>query len=631
MVEVVQGDYQIDMRRREIFIPKMKLRKTLPNLDMLVEKRGIAKALGHISEYALRYSFRTITTRLNELNALLEVLRKKFGSKAILDRNTREHEPLQQLIEKITKEEKSHRRPSTNAEWIKNLNLILGELASCGVIREFQPIAVPRGSRKNTKHRPDLVALHPQLAVGASNATAGVDAAAKQYLVYANSLENLRRALEDEYLTAKRKFDEGMALLGLASPNIVDRFKSALKMGGRRATREFSEIFPAEDKKQQLANLLKIYRDHYFLKPNRRIKGVFNAYLQGLINSFGGATELCDYITYSAQTITAVVTILLIDRNVNPSVALGLLNNYESPTDDTNVVVIHAIKLRVGPEEIPLSLPLYEEGRKVTVAVGLREIFAANQWVRDTHPEVAHSLFAYMSHIGPSTLKFETFAKYLDILGKKHGFDRLRSSSIRPTGAVRSLGEGDLHSVAQQLQQANGSTSTAGYLSGAGFMLVSRMRDFQENFQIGIVGEMPDVLRSLGYTPSQAKVAKERAKRTGLGFYCRDPNEAPLRASNEGHCQEVGKCSTCKIKLFVADPLSIAEQIAIDRIISRRMDELSCEDPVRWESTWVNMLAFAKTVVSKIKSSYFSKHLRAAEKLADELIERGYDPTGVKP
>lgn len=628
-VEIINGDYSVDVAKREIHIPAMNLKRTIPNIQMFVEETDIGRALGCIAEYSLRYARTTITGRLVCLNKLLEILQSRFRTKKQLNRHSLKEGKLQAILEKILRE--SEKSAPTHAHWIKEINAMVGELASCGYVREFTPIPVPGGSRRNSKPRPDLIALHPHLAVGGSNAIAGEDLQAKQYLVYVNSLESLRRALEDEYITAKQIFDAGTLLLAKANPHAVDAYKHAVSIGGKRATKLFDKVFPVDDREQALANLLRIYRDHYKCKPGRRIKGVFNHYVQKQIIAFGGADNLCNHLTLQARTIAIVVALLQIDRYVNPSLALALTSDYESPTDDPNVVTIHSIKLRVGPEEIPLSLPLQEEGKRVSSATALRELLAGNQWVRDTYPKLKHSLFAYMGSFGPTVLSHETYAKHLRELGKAHGFSHLLSSSIRPAGAVKELGNGDLHSVAQRLQQANGSTSTAGYLKGAEFMLVARIRDFQENFQIGIIGDMPSVFKSLGYTPAQAKAAKERARRTGLGFFCRSPEDAPRKASDGGPCEELGKCATCTIRLFVADALSIAEQLAIDRIISKRMEELACDDPIRWESTWVNMLAFAKVVLTKVKSSHYSKHLRAAEKLADELIKRGYDPIQVRP
>lgn len=629
-VEVAEGDFTVDVKTLTIEVPRLGLVRQITHLGLLIDEPEHAEALRCIAAYSLRYSKSTASGRINYLKRLLRELHTNYGSKQEIGRQISDGKTLSEIINDLTAKSRLEVEPSTFNERAKELNAILRELTSCGLIREAIQIKTVRGARRKSVPRPDLIALNPHLAVGLSKPDSPNGIAEQQLQIYGDTLVTLRRALEREYLKAKQQFEEGQKLISQASPNVVETFQAAQKLGGRAETKALQLLFPEDNDEIALANLLKIYRDCYQLKPGKGKKGNFHAFMSTQVKRFGGAEALTNLLTLGTKGIVAAAAHLQVERNVNPSLLFPLEVDYESPSDDANHVLIHAIKRRVGPEEIPLLLPLAEEGWKVTSASALRGVLECNQWVRDTYPDLSKKLFAYISYQGPTTLTQETYAKYLEQIGKSCGLRRLLSSSIRPTGAVRALSNGDMHTVAQELQQAPESTSTAGYIQGAQSMLVARIRDYQENLQIGIAAGVPGALEALGYRPSEIELLKSKAKRTGLGFFCRNPDDAPSKNPTDGECNDVGRCSRCKVKLFVADPLSIAEQIAIDQILTSRMEELSSEEPQRWESVWVHMLAFARVAIQRVQSSYYARHMREANQLAKQLIEAGYDPTELK-
>lgn len=625
-VEVSAADYTVDVALRRITVPSHGIDRRFPGIELLVGEANVHAALMAVSEYSLRYTSSTATGRLIVLSRLLKQI-----TTAREQMNTSTSEIAIQTVD-IMKELTTvvgaivFKEIPTKAEFLKTLNSILGELTSCGLLA-FTPFAIPPGSRRKSNPRPDLVKLNPELQTAPALPQANRDVSSYQMAIYVDSMERLRTVMEDVVLTAAKKFELGSKLIEQAPSKIIVDYQKALAFG-RGSRQLFEEIFPSDNDDVALANLLKIYRDHYYIKPGGGTDGVIHLRLAQAVKRFGGAANVADHLTLSARTVTAIAALLLIERYVNPSLVLSLPTSYERPTDDRNMILVHGVKLRVGPEEIPLLLPLTDTHRKLTAATALRMLFRCNSWVRATYPQLTEALFAYISYFGPTTLSQEVFADHINEIGKSNGFTKVLPSSIRPTGGVIEIARGDMHTTSQRLQQAHGSSSTHGYLLGAETMLVARMREFQENLQIGIAATVPAALEKLGYSGEKALHAKEKAKRTGLGFFCRD--EEKSRITSNGECQIVGHCASCHVKLFVADPLSIGEQIAIDEILTARMEKLYADDPERWESVWVNMLAFAKACVEKVKSSYFSRHLKEARQLARQLVDSGYDPTKLR-
>lgn len=537
----------------------------------------------------------------------------------------------QRLIDHFTITQRKHLAPSSYGEVVKMLNVYLEELGSCGLVPAFKPVQVPKGARKSVKHYLPIAAAvqaKPSDVSDELQETAEERRhASRELRRHTESLATFRETLEAEFLKGMAQIELGEQRLQRARSDIVEQYCHALTLASRPRTRALEALFPESDVEQSASNLLVLFRDYFGQFPTQH---ELNSPTLKAIQKLG-VQELKSQLTLGVRPLVAALAMLQEETGVNPSYGLSLECDYEQPTDDKNIVLITSVKLRVNLEPIDFELRINDGVHQVSVASALRQVLKCNQALRTG--ALANKLFVYNGWHGIAEVSAQQYALILPKISKDAGLGRVLPSNVRPSTVLRAIAapHADAHTARQRLRHATNSTSSFGYVAAAAPVFESRMRDFQEMYQVGLAGNVPGALESLNYSKDQIKTLKAAAERTGLGLYCVGVDRTDKPQNPDGSCAALGTCSQCPAKLFVADPFSIAEQIAIHELLTTRMNELETDDPIRWQSTWTPMLALSTVILQRVKTSHYARHLRNARRLASEMLSIGYDPTLLRP
>lgn len=573
----------------------------------------------------------------------------------------------------VTTLEQSPTALSTFVEHIGNFFRALDELTSRGLATRCVRPTLPKNYHAAGKHRPGLIEqssktpVAPELlaqlkqhinalnlplkgdeAHGLLSSLAAqvpvdilhdeVAVAEAIFSINAKALADVRAAAEDTFLHWRDVWLKGQALLNTPGISAVNVLRHASGEPKNKANAPRRALFSPDLGDEAIGNFLRFFNEKFGPHVPSQVELKWPTFMQEAFWQLGGRENFDAGFCLHRRGVAAAVILYLVDSGANISTALNLTTDSEQETDDPNFVNLVSFKDRAGPEPIVKQLPLKTPGVRVTAAQALRDVREMTQMRRKMYPELlGDSLFVFTFYEQPSILTNEVLANNFRYMLRDRQMPQVWTpSAIRIAVGVEVSGKtgGDLDKVGRKLSHAAGSATTPIYaLRLAVRLLLSRkIREYQTILESAFATHTIRGPQVLGYSDEAAGLLVDKAVRTGLGFLCRDATARGGKVEDTGaSCPELGRsCAGCHSRVFMADMDSLAEIVAVNDSLSKRLDSAGDGEQDAWAENWLDLYAFSSAVSHKAKRSRFAYLMPAARRKAQELLSAGFDPALIR-
>lgn len=672
--------------RSEIIVDDGELRLEVPSLRRVFDFTSAGKAVGPkakaiakaLTEYYTRFSRSTAIATHLAVSKLFDHIaatpkhRKKLRAAPTLNANPGIAAWQSAVAERLAAMSELDRLITTHAEEVGCLFRALDELASRGLAAKCQKPRLPKNYHAAGGHRPTLVEqsgsepvskllienierriAELDLHVEGKDVSALIRALAAQVpqeLLHdettfvdainglnTKSLRDIRQVAEDTYITWRDVWEKGQELLESTPSSVADQIAEGLRLPKHLAKRTLTDLLSPQHTAAARGNILKYYGKYHNYRVPQETELLWPIGAKRLQWSLGGRYDLDASFCLHRAGVAAAILLYLVDAGANAAVALSLRTDCESLTDDENIVEIDSVKERVGPEPLVKALPIRETDTKVTAVEALRGVRRMTAGRRKLYPNLPDALFIFSHWANPSVATSEFLANNLRYMLRGTGLPKdWTPSAIRVSVALKVAGHtrGDFARVGRVLQHVPDSSSTPIYALRLPIrlMLVRRIREFTTLYEVAFASQSPRAVQALGYSEDVGQFLLSKARRTGLGFLCKDPLAGAQPGVKAGeNCSKVGNCPSCTMRLFLVDIQSLAEVLATHSRLGARQEELEASQAQRWHDTWLDLYAFTCVVIEKTKTSRFAYLLPRARKRAETLLSNGFDPLLLRP
>jgi hypothetical protein len=555
---------------------------------------------------------------------------------------------------------------------VQNLEAVLGELASCGLLADVKKIEPPKNVHLRKVPKPGLFELaartnqakredHNELvehfrAIGvpvedAEAATyiemlAGVLTAEERkdpkkvtgaYQRHTRKhLVALTSAAEAEYLAWAQHYANGQSMLASADKTVLEAFDAG-KLSAHSIA-DFRFYFPKHDAATTTANLLLLINERFHgrLPSCHLLPKPLGTRLHRAVFLSGGVNRLDAMLTLHRNGVAAAALLYIIDTGANVATALSLELDFERPTSEPGIVEFFAIKARANYAAIYDVLPVNDPGRQISTVKALRGVVEMTNRLRSNFPDLGKSLFVFRFFQEPSIASGEFLAMQLRYLLKATALPSgWRLSGIRTAVGVDDAldGSGTLKGLKRTLHHSGNSLAvTRGYALHwpVRKSLELETAKYQELFQAGIAANLEGAFTWLGKSVDQAKELLAESRKKGLDFL--SGGAARLQGTRGAGAQEPAgdKDDPCHTRVLVTDEQSLAEIIATKRSLELHWEQLRADSTARHNELWIELLAFATAAIAEVKRSRFAYLVPRAERKADQLMKAGFDITDIR-
>lgn len=624
--------------------------------------------------YFQRFARKTAVGRFQEFMAFGKWLSKdqSVSQRFMAESTTKEIWPNQLWIQSLNRWSDVLRKRhgthyTTLAECFGNLYLCLDALAHAGIVPHTSKPALPRNYHMVGKRRPSLSELQG-ISEAANNVLTDVqkevlkrvgDAESDEARRYAallasiiprelahdevsfaealqrhnrQLLDSIRRVSEETFIHWQEQYRLGQQLIAAAEEESADWLTQVFQA----KTEHFGELlnrwFPTSDEQRARGRFLRALATLYGDQVPSESKVANPSRYRHLVRRFGGRHSLDGMLTAHINAVAAAMFLYLCDSGANVSSALELRIDFEEPTDDPSLVRVCTTKPRAGYPPIIDTLPVRDLTVQVTAVEALRAIREMTAHRRQIYGHLGDTLFVYTYFNEPSAANGDFVANRLRYFMRDSEVPgKYLPSSIRQSVVldVAMRNDGNLRTVNAftHHQGSKGVTERYARAWPIRLILTRRIREFQTLLEASLVFGIEDGFQRLGVSPEVGAHLYERAVRTGLGLSCSSQGSSAGTGEGTNSCDHLGDCPMCERRLFLVDEANLAEILALHKILTDRQVEMESEQPVKWEKTWIPLLAYATVVIDIVKNSHYARYLKPARKMAERLLAQGYDPT----
>lgn len=383
----------------------------------------------------------------------------------------------------------------------------------------------------------------------------------------------------------------------------------------RAATKKF---FPLGNPVVAQANLLRLIADRYGrLCPDSLC---YEGYFASQYLKAGGSQTLQSMLSPTRRVVSAGVLLYLVESGANCSVGATVSRGpyCRSPLEGHKRVTGYKVR---AEKNIVDDLPCRHRDGSIS-AIDALEFLAKVTPRLEAHPEVlaTYAIGGETRHLSQAGLRVDM--KQLLSHSEKLRTYNITPSMLRPTKLlVVQLRNPADRSVAQRIAEHQDWRTTIGYTNKLPFrqILERKALEFSNHVQVLIADEAVDKpWVHFGATKLDWRESIMKAKRTGLGVYCRDPFDSPQPDVAKGiKCLKLDRCIECRQRVVIADPESIADMI-LWREGLVRAEKVWLESRIeQWEKTWLPWLAFFQVVLDEKMATGRLRAVRGeAERLA---------------
>jgi len=320
----------------------------------------------------------------------------------------------------------------------------------------------------------------------------------------------------------------------------------------------------------------------------------------------GGVAYVQPRLAAPLSAVSAALTMYLCESGANIAVALTCDSAALRPSQVPKHTQVVSTKARAGGKPIILDLPNESVDGRLSAVQALKRLTEATEPLRRRAGGSEDRIALFPRGGSVHAVEewsyrdaFKQIAKRTASLGKSH----VVPSMIRPTVLLTTQlsNPGDL-SVAQRLAHHEHGTTTFGYVRKLPYRIIleERIRLFANSVQMVISSGAANADLKWGPTPGNQDEKDTRARMTGLGVFCADPEAGEQLDYPRGvTCRATDRCIACKMIIVVAEPYSIADmmiwQEALLHVESKWLDERYA----RWTEVWVPWQAFFHVVLEE--------------------------------
>ena len=434
------------------------------------------------------------------------------------------------------------------------------------------------------------------------------------------SLPEAIRILCDERLVELRKaasaivgpwcetYREGRAILAEAEHDGLQIFETLERerecgIGTVRWRILVESFFPRSQPRRALANLLAVVEAKFHGICPKAYQGAWVNFWGNQFRKVGGVRVVQAYLCPPRLVVSAVVCLYLCESGVNSGVTLGMKANAIRASRRPRHIIVTGRKARARNRAIYSELPLRRTVHGCMSAAEALKFYAdAVRLLRTGHEDLP--LFV---HVARGRLQqLSDWSLYLDFSAIVAMSERLASlrifpAMIRPTVLLSmQLRHPDSYEAVQMFAQHRSDTTTMGYVRKLPYRIIleQRMRRFAETLEV--VAANRDAWEKMGRPVAGWLEAIDRARRTGLGVWCQDPEAGAQPDVPKGTaCHAVDRCLGCSKFLVVADEESVADMIVWSKALEDAEPAWLDDNHERWTEHWVPWRAFFEVVLNE--------------------------------
>ncbi|MYD94732.1 MAG: hypothetical protein F4Y02_13815 [Chloroflexi bacterium] len=421
-------------------------------------------------------------------------------------------------------------------------------------------------------------------------------------------LVELRRAASAIVEAWRETYQQGCALIAEAEYDGLHLFEMLEKERGHgvftmRWRRLVESVFPRSEPRRALANLLALIAAKFHGICPHPERDPWGSFWSVRYRDAGGVKAVRAYLCPPRLVVSAVVCLYLCESGVNSGVALGMKVNAIRPSRRPRHIIVTGRKGRARNRAIYSELPLRSTAEGCTSAAEALQFYA--DAVRPLR--IGHEDMPLFVHGGAGPLRvlsnsglgrdFSAIAATSERLASL----RIWPAMVRPTVLLSmQLHHPESLEAAQMLAQHRSDTTTMGYVARLPYRMIldQRMRRYAETLEVLVAD--PDTWEQMGRPAAGWREAMDRARRTGLGVWCRDPEAGAQPDVPRGTaCHAVDRCLGCAKVLVAADEESVADMIVWSKALEDAEPAWLDANPERWAEHWVPWRAFFEVVLNE--------------------------------
>lgn len=449
-------------------------------------------------------------------------------------------------------------------------------------------------------------------------------------------LKRVRDIAEEKLLHCHRVFQEGQALRKAGGKDLAPYIQAYIDPAVSRRTRgnlraEAFGGYAPENLEKLKRSFVRYVHEHCggVCPKEGDFPGGRSLFLK-LARTMGGRNYIKGWFGAQEDAVAAAAIIYLIDSGANISVVLGFTLSWEEPCDEPGHVRISGIKVRPADKPIVEILPVLDRSVRVSAVEALRMLKVMTDPYRRQDKRLSDVLFVH-AFFSPVPLDDEVLASRLGYFCRDDPVlknVKLLPSYIRPSVLLQVTLDRDGSVLAARALADHGPDGgvTEGYTMRypTRVLYAAKIREFQELFQISVVYDIRGACAALGISQRAARTLLKTAERTGLGFSCKNPKAGVQPGTKTGKtCGKVENCLSCQMFLFHASLENLADLILFREHLKRHQAQWESEREERWNQVWLPYLAFAETVLEKIRRGPYAALLSEARQLANQWKVKG--------
>lgn len=395
---------------------------------------------------------------------------------------------------------------------------------------------------------------------------------------------------------------EGVELLDLATVD-CDEFRLMLEIRVSISSFQWSQyinsVFPTDDKKLALANLLAVIKEVYnSCPPNLATTNLqmWNKKYQ----LFGGIERVTSYLVPTRKALTSALTLYLCESGANVAVAITLSKDCVSKSG------VPQHKKVVGKKDRAFGKPIYDDLSIKSDNDECVSAVNALEYICSAQPETDDDTLQYYQKGAVQSLtefafrdEFKAICDHSDYLKQF----RLVPSMLRPTVLLKVQLEDPANlGVAQLIAQHESGSTTEGYTNKLPhrIQMEKDMLEFQQTIEIVMIYDDDNAHEKLNMTQKQWNEKKQKVEKTGWGVFCKN-REIVTESGEKVKCGEIENCVKCKHgrMLVSADPISISDMIIWKTSLESHASEFTSKNMNRWADVWVPWQAFFTVVLEE--------------------------------
>lgn len=431
----------------------------------------------------------------------------------------------------------------------------------------------------------------------------------------------IRAAAWTKVEQGQRDLELGHILLAQAV-DLGDDFDRIVNRDGmKRPERDalLRRYFPIHgDKKQGLANLLKVIKTRYNgIYPASGYQDAERRFLTARALEFGGVPKIQAYLMPSQEAVAATLTLYLLNSGSNISVGRTLYFDCIEPTEEPLHCKVTGYKARAAGK--PIFAVLEDRSKAVLAMKWLQSSFRN---FPNLDSEAKNQLFVCKGSRGICMMNEYTYRdefKRLILSIPELAHLSMTPNMLRPSILLRAALESDGRTNLSLAIGQHGVKVHEGYVNKypLRYLRDSEIRHFQHSLETVVVQAIEEAHMLLGVDPDDMSRRVETVMKTGLGTLCANRNGRP---GNHGSpCTSIDCWNDCPQLIVIAKK----EEVAILQVWQHSLRLVEGEwiqnQPERWEAVWLPWLCFIDAVEVKLRQA-FTSVWKAATVISTKMI-----------